>query len=99
MNYFQTGDLLYIETTELPKKLTAIKSGVILHSDTTGHSHVVHNAKLFKNTDGKMFIQVPKLAKLTHEEHKDLKLPKGNYEIRIVQEFDHAENEARSVID
>lgn len=99
MEYFQTGDLLYFKTDILPKDLEEIKTGVILHSDTTGHNHKVHGAKLLKDKDGTMYISTSDLAVLTHEEHKDLALPAGNYRVQIVKEYDHMLEEARNVID
>lgn len=36
---------------------------------------------------------------LDHEEHRTVTIPPGEYEIRIVREFDHFKEEARQVID
>ena len=36
---------------------------------------------------------------LTHEEHKPITLPPGNYEVSIVREFDHLAGRARNVWD
>lgn len=98
--YFQAGDLLFFEGAKIPKDVTEKKDGVILHSDTTGHSHKVigPEAKLYLK-DGKTYISTSEIAILTHPEHKDLALPPGNYEMRIVQEFDHLAEESRNVID
>jgi hypothetical protein len=38
-------------------------------------------------------------AVLTHQEHHDCVLPKGDYQIGIVQEYDHFLEEARHVAD
>lgn len=98
MNYFQTGDLLFFEDT-LPAELEEIKTGIILHSDATNHTHKVHGGKLFKKNDGTMFISTSDMAILKHEEHKDLLLPAGNYRVQIVREYDHLLEESRNVID
>ncbi len=96
--YFQTGDILYF-TTSLPKDISVVENGVILHSDTTGNTHKVHNGLLYRDKDGKMYITAKENTTLTHPEHKDLKLPEGDYELRIVKEYDHLLEESRNVID
>jgi hypothetical protein len=97
--YFQTGDLLYKKQDKKPTGLKEIKSGVILHSDTTGHNHKVKNGKLYTDKQKQMWIVVSKRATLTHEEHNDLFLPKGIYKVEIVREYDHMLEESRNVVD
>lgn len=99
MEYFQTGDLLYFKETKKPKGLKEVKNGVLLHSDKTGHAHVLKSGKLFKTKENKMWIEVPRKATLKHEEHKDLALPKGVYRVEQVFEYDHLLEESRAVID
>lgn len=98
MKYAQQGDILFVES-DLPKNSKEIKDGVILHSDTTGHSHKVHGGVLLSDDNKVLFISTSEMAIVTHEEHKDLYLPPGNYKVRIVQEYDHMAEEARNVID
>ena len=38
-------------------------------------------------------------AVVTHEEHNAITIKKGDYEIGIVQEYDHFAEEARNVAD
>lgn len=99
MQYRQTGDLLYFTEAKLPRGLKEIKTGVLLHSDNTGHSHILKNGKLFKAKDNVMWIFVPRKAVLKHEEHNDLELPKGVYRVQRVMEYDHLLEESRAVID
>lgn len=99
MQYYQTGDILYFKEPKLPKGLKTEKTGIVLRSPVTGHTHAVKNGKILKSKEGVMFISVPKKATLTHPEHKDLALPKGEYRIQIVNEYDHLAEEARKVID
>lgn len=96
--FYQQGDLLFFNEG-VPSGLQEIKSGVILHSDTTGHSHKVHGGVLLSDENKVLFISTSEMAVVTHEEHKDLHLPAGNYKVRIVREFDHLMEEARNVID
>lgn len=97
--YRQTGDLLYFTEEKLPKGLREVKTGVLLHSDNTGHSHVLKGGSLFKTKENQMWIQVKKKAVLKHQEHNDLELPKGVYRVQNVLEYDHLLEESRAVID
>jgi hypothetical protein len=55
---------------------------------------------LFKDKNsGKRFLKVEEPTDLTHEEHKTVTIPPGEYEIRIVQEYDHFAEETRQVQD
>jgi hypothetical protein len=45
--------------------------------------------RLYQLATGILFLRVlSEFAKLYHEEHEDVILPKGNYEIRRQREFD-----------
>lgn len=95
----QQGDVLI-------KKVSNIKGKKLNHltlalGEATGHHHTVvkGNAELYDN-EGTLFLRVnSKEADLTHQEHGKITIPKGDYEIGIVQEYDHFEEEARNVAD
>jgi len=97
MIYYQTGDYLYFKVPALPLKRKKRSSGVIIKSPVTGHAHVVVGGSLLVSDDKRMFIKGP--ATLKHEEHKDLSLPEGYFEVKQVQEYDHLAEESRAVID
>jgi hypothetical protein len=97
IQYWQTGDYLYFKTASIPSKRKKRSSGVIIKSPVTGHAHVVVGGSLLVTEDKRMFIKGP--ATLKHEEHKDLSLPKGYFEVKQVQEYDHLLEESRAVID
>lgn len=99
---FQQGDVLLIpcEIIGDPKSL---KTGVIQEGEHTGHAH------RFMPSDDAMLFEQPKTKKrhlrllkpttITHEEHKPIDLPPGDYEVRIVREYDHFKEESRAVLD
>lgn len=112
MTVFQQGDVVFI-TTKIPKtKLTTITDPVIQHGEATGHAHRV---VMFKHDDRRSSpnwqISIDEDSKLRylkvtdepihidHEEHNRVSLPPGEYEIRIVREYDHFLEEAREVVD
>lgn len=49
--------------------------------------------------DGKKFIRVLAPCEVRHEEHKPIAFTPGDFEVSIVREYDHFEEEARSVLD
>lgn len=61
----------------------------LAEGEVTGHSHRISKGKgeLFKFNE-KMFLRVQsEIACLTHEEHKKIELPAGDYEVTIQREY------------
>lgn len=96
---YQQGDVLF-------KKVNGVKGRelnhlVIAEGELTGHKHVVTSgeATLYEE-NGVLYLHVDSdEAVITHEEHKSVTIPKGDWEIGIVQEYDHFAEEARRVKD
>jgi hypothetical protein len=98
--YYQQGDILVCKIERLPKGSKAIKTKDIEKSTTTGNSHSLQGGVCQIKTEGnKKYLSVKKQTTLTHQEHKPIKIPKGEYEIRKVLEYDHMEEESREVKD
>lgn len=95
MNYYQQGDVLLFEAKELPKGLRA--SGKVLYKGQN-HSHALEGKFSVLKSKTQTFLKSQE-CKLVHEEHKPIKLPKGIFELKIVQEYDHFLEESRVVID
>ena len=99
----QQGDVL-IKSSKIPqgKKKIASKNGrlILAEGEATGHAHAIvsTDVTLFGN-DEKKWLKVEKDCVVTHEEHGTITIPVGEYEIGIVQEYDHFEEEARNVVD
>lgn len=97
--YYQQGDVLIIKVSEIKgKKLNHL---ILATGEATGHNHVITEgeAELYEE-EGKLYLKVnSENAILTHQEHKEINLPKGNYEIDRVKEYDHFLEESRRVND
>jgi hypothetical protein len=97
--YLQQGDVLIKKVSEVKgKKLNHL---TLAKGEMTGHHHTITkgDAELYEH-EGTLFLRVnSETAELTHQEHKMIEIPKGDYEIGIVREFDHFKEEARRVAD
>jgi hypothetical protein len=69
----------------------------LAEGEVTGHYHeaVGEDCALFEDWT----LDAPNGCEVTHQEHKTVEIPPGEYERSIVQEFDHAEQEARDTRD
>jgi len=69
---------------------------VIAKGEATGHAHVAIGEGL---TFLGGVLHAPKGATIIHEEHKEIKLPAGDFTVDQVLEYDHFAEEARTVQD
>lgn len=84
---YRHGDVLISEVKEIKGK--KLKHLVLAEGEVTGHAHRITEgeAELYEH-EGTLFLKVlSENAALTHEEHKRIELPKGNYEIKIQREY------------
>jgi len=97
---FQQGDVLIENITNIPVKAIRQKGKTLAEGEATGHHHTITkgDAELYEH-EGSMFLRVKDEATLTHQEHSQIVLPKGDYMIRRVREYDHFSEEARRVQD
>ncbi|MEM1169965.1 MAG: hypothetical protein AAGJ08_13025 [Cyanobacteria bacterium P01_H01_bin.35] len=76
-----------------PIKLTSGKKLshlTLAEGEVTGHSHQITcgSAELYEK-DGTLYLKVlSETASLTHEEHKPVKIPQGNWMVRIQREYE-----------
>lgn len=114
MRFLQQGDVLFHEV-ELPKgEFEKLKTSTVQEGEHTGHAHRLQfrhddipggsaktNFVILQNKEsGIRYLKVTnEPVNLAHEEHKTIAIPPGEYEIRIVQEYDHFAEEARQVQD
>lgn len=89
---YRHGDVLVIPA-KIPDGATEVKKKgddlILAEGEVTGHSHrfPAGAAKMLKWND-KTYLRVTKRAALSHEEHKALSLPEGDYEIKIQQDYE-----------
>ena len=100
----QQGDVLIKRVAGIPtdaKKVDRKPRGFVLaEGEVTGHAHTIEEEVELVEKDGVLYLKVvdgPVTVK--HEEHGHVKVPAGEYQIGIVQEYDHFAEEAKSVAD
>jgi hypothetical protein len=92
--YIQQGDVLVKKVQTVSGK--SVKTN-LLWKGQQHHHRLKGKFKILKDGD-RTFVRSNGCT-LYHEEHKSLTIPKGDYELGIVQEYDHFDEEARAVID
>lgn len=101
LKYWQQGDVI-LEPVSFPDVLDTIKTNVLQEGEHTGHAHRLFGDgfTVFEEPKSKTkYLRVVKPVALRHEEHKEVKIPPGDYKIGLVREFDHWEQATRRVID
>ena len=97
--FYQQGDVLIHRVTATKgKKLNHL---TLAEGEATGHHHTITKgeAELYDH-EGTLFLKVKSdTAELTHQEHNTITLPKGDYKIGKVREYDHFQEETRNVRD
>jgi hypothetical protein len=92
MKAYRQGDVSIIAVSRIPQRARKIKGELVLtRGEVTGHAHriVEGQAFLYRVAAGLLYLRVlSESAKLYHEEHEDIMLPKCDYEIRRQREFD-----------
>jgi hypothetical protein len=94
---YRQGEIIFLKVKKLPDSFgyTRVKSrlvpnGVIREGEKEGHEHKVEgdNVQLSLFGDGEFgTLKVDgKSATVTHPEHKDIKLPKGDYVVKVQKE-------------
>ncbi len=93
--FYQQGDVLLFRTDDIPSNAKPRDNGVVAYGEVTGHSHkmkgkakVLVSKKKGKKSE-EIFVKVDKASNIEHEEHNSLKIPKGNYKVKIVRERNH----------
>lgn len=86
MKIYRQGDVVIKEVTEIPKRMTKVKNGVILKGESTGHTHRLIGGDVLTGKD-LMYLLVTKKGQIVHEEHNTIDLPKGKYMIIRQREY------------
>lgn len=102
----QQGDVLFhrqdkVDFDKLQEVPQGVHRNVIAEGEVTGHAHRVieGNMRMFTDTLGNRYMEVPERIVVGHEEHKPVAIDKGVYRLGGVREFDHWQEETRKVID
>jgi len=90
MKKFRHGDVILKEVAKIPKEATKVKGLILAEGEASGHYHQIKDtsAAVQLQKAEKKYLRVNKVATLTHEEHKPIEIPVGNYEIIIQKEYE-----------
>lgn len=94
MTQFRQGDVFIVKREKpIPKTVTKVpKDGgdvILAYGEVTGHAHRIagSTAVLLQTKDGSRILQVTKDTVLTHEEHAQIELVEGTYDIIQQREY------------
>lgn len=97
---YQQGDVIIkkVDYEIVGEKLNHL---ILAEGEATGHAHrLTEGLGQLIMMDKILHLQIfSETAKLKHEEHAEIILPKGNFKIGIVREYDAFEDEIRQVRD
>lgn len=86
--FYRHGDVIIKQVAEVKgKKLKHLR---LAEGEVSGHAHRITegDAELYEHK-GILYLRIKsEKASLTHEEHKMIELPKGDYEIKIQREYE-----------
>ncbi|MHB8118648.1 MAG: hypothetical protein ACYDHX_07985 [Methanothrix sp.] len=96
---FRHGDLLLVPVREIPPAAERAGDKILAYGEATGHKHqLLGNAIIFRETE-QQFVEIVEPAKLIHEEHNEIELPVGLYQVIRQREFGPYDRVIRSVQD
>ena len=90
---YRQGDVLFVKVEKIPKKAKKASTDVIVEGEATGHAHRIVGGELFQeelpwNQGFELFINAGSSARIVHEEHGAIDLPKGSYKVVRQREYD-----------
>ena len=100
----QQGDVLFEQLNQLPKDLIEVlrpaRGYVLAEGEVTGHAHRVQDEiRLYRDSDGQMYLKADKPFTVLHEEHKSIRFLPGIFRVWRVREYDHIKEISRRVAD
>lgn len=106
MNIIRSGDIILksIEKPENLKSLGKFSEYILALGETTGHKHtlVAEPTQMFEileDEKGRKFIQMSGEGKITHQEHKEVKVMPDFYILGNEQEYNYFSQEVQRVVD
>lgn len=101
MTQYRQGDVLLKSIEEIPEgiELKPNKGRIILaEGEATGHAHAMSSRNVIAKMIGvSLYLHVLKETILKHEEHGDIKVIPGKYE--VVRQREYSPEEIRNVAD
>lgn len=76
-----------------------IQNSILAEGETTGHAHrLKDDVEVYEGENFREF-KLDNVTTLTHEEHKEIEIPTGEFNSGICQEYDWFEKKAKEVED
>lgn len=108
-NYYRHGDIMLKEVDALPLgKTTSHHTLTIALGEATGHHHSLFEIRdveytkapiEYLNLDDGRFLIIHQPVLLRHQEHHELRIEPGIYEITEEREYDYFEESMKKVVD
>jgi len=90
------GDLLFCPTTKTGKLKKVFKGSkyILAEGEMTGHKHLLiaepkTEFEIFTDEQGNTILAMAGIGKISHEEHKEITLPIGDYKVIHEREYDY----------
>lgn len=87
---YRHGDVIVAAVADLPQNATVLPTKVLAHGEVTGHTHRIEDprtAEVYEHK-GLRYVRVTaESARLIHEEHKPITLPRGVYRFWHQREY------------
>ena len=104
MNFIaRQGDVVIRSIKTIPEGLVKKDDLVLAEGEATGHAHRITKGKAELQVNALMGLMILRVlseeAVLSHEEHSDIILPMGDYEIKQQREYDWMTENLRRVAD
>jgi len=112
MKYFRHGDLDGRKIDKIPKSAKPLETKTLAYGEVTGHHHSFKSGQVLvydgngqkldvggEQIEVQKYIEVKEDAILSHQEHKEITVPKGNYAILQEREYSPFDQEIRRVMD
>jgi hypothetical protein len=84
------GDVLIATIEAVPERARPVSTSILAHGEVTGHSHRIADptsAKLWQDGETLFMQVVASTARLVHEEHAPIELPRGLYRVWGQREY------------
>lgn len=98
--HYRHGDNFLKRIEQLPDGVVKKEGKIIAYGEITGHTHRFENDGVdLYGLGEKQYLTVAVPSPLIHEEHHEIIIEPGIYEIIPEREFDYFEEDMRKVID
>ena len=96
----QQGDVNLTLIPAIPKEARRVNHTTLAEGEVTGHSHQAQGECELLELGERLFLRVlGGDCRVVHEEHNEITVPPGNYEVTPTYEYDYDAEERRQVID